>query len=247
MGMTRLKGGVLLAVMVGGLTLGAGLHLGLLAATQPTASQPQTAVPLPVSPPQHEAGRPPRAPREKDVWTLDFRFKDLRRATVMIPGQGRKAVWYLHYQVLNPTGQEHAFVPDFELVEQGKPIIRPDQVSPAAQQAIQAVEAPAGRPELLNSVTIASRSIPARKPGAAPEPVNGVATWVGLDLGTERIRVFVAGLSNAWQVDLQQDVLRRRALQLDFRRQGKEYRLVGPAQWSFRALPLKPPVLERKR
>jgi hypothetical protein len=146
-------------------------------------------------------------------------------------------VWYLPYYVSNPTDQEHTFIPDFELVEQGKPAVHHDQVSPAAQKAIQTIEAPHGIPVLQNSVTIAGRAIPARKAGAAPGAVSGVATWVGLAPDAERISLFVSGLSNAWQLDLKKDVVNRRALQLKFKRAGEEYRFVGPAQWLFRASP----------
>src|SRR5262249_7724045 len=48
-----------------------------------------------------------------------------------------------------------------------------------------------------------------------------------------------SGLSNAWVVG-DKDTIRRKALQLKFRREGAGMRFVPPAEWVYRATPIRP-------
>lgn len=198
---------------------------------------------------QVEVKKLPNIQDKPGIWVLDFKFTPPRTITVDIPGRGRRVCWYLLYQVINNTGEPRIFIPDFELVtlDQPEPKVYHDQVLPKVQEAIKRVEDPTGHLAFKNSVTIASEPIPLSKPNAIPKAVNGVAIWDDVSPQVTRYSIFVSGLSNGWSVD-DKDLVRRKTLQLNFRRVGDQFRqeardvrFVPPAEWVYRASTLKVP------
>jgi hypothetical protein len=189
------------------------------------------------------------------VWAFEFRFKDPRLITVDVPGRGRKVCWYMWYQVINRTGEPHTIIPDFELVTLDQNSVHRDQILPKVQEAIRQVEDPTDYEKIKNSVTIAAEPIPPSKPNATPTVVTGVAIWDDVNPDTTRFSVFVSGLSNGWSVTDPippdtQPVVRRKTLQLNFKRLGDRYyqdsheiQFVEPAQWVYRGTRLKVPGL----
>lgn len=179
------------------------------------------------------------------IWVLDFKFYDPRLITVDIPGRGRKICWYLKYQVINNTGEPRWFIPDFVIVTPDKPGgVYHDKVLPKVQEAIRQVEDPTGYLDIKNSVTIASKPIPPSKPNASPHAVSGVAIWDDIDPEANRFSIFVSGLSNGWSLaEIPPDnkqIVRRKTLQLNFKRLGDRYssgeiRFVPPIEWVYRA------------
>jgi RNA polymerase sigma factor (sigma-70 family) len=188
--------------------------------------------------------------REKaDAWTLDLRFKALRPITVDVPKEGKKTFLYLRYDIINTTGEERTFIPAFELVQQEKAAARADVVQPEVFKAVVQQEDPTGLLNLKDSVTIAKKAIPVSKPNAAPKTVSGIALWEEVDPEATRLSVFVAGLSNAWTTTepkppATEPVLRRKTLQLNFKKKGDEFVFVPPAQWVYRQA--KPAVEDKK-
>lgn len=201
------------------------------------------------------------------IWVLDFKFYDPRTITVDIPGRGRKICWYLKYQVINNTNEPRTFIPDFVMVTPDKPgSVYHDQVLPKVQEAIRQVEDPTSYLDIKNSVTIASKPIPPSKPNAAPYAVTGVAIWEDIDPEANRFSLFVSGLSNGWSLaEIPPDnkqIVRRKTLQLNFKRLGERYyqrsgeiRFVPPVEWVYRATnvtvpgelaPAKPPEATEK-
>jgi hypothetical protein len=187
---------------------------------------------------------------DSKIWVLDFKFKDPRLITVDIPGRGRKLCWYLWYQVINNTKEPRTFIPDFELVTIDKPGVFHDQVLPKVIEAIKRVEDPTGYQDIKNSVTMASQPIPPSKPDGAPRPVTGVAVWDDVNPDANRFSIFVSGLSNGWSLaELPPDnkqVVRRKTLQLNFRRMGDrvtqrsgDIQFVPPVEWTYRASALR--------
>jgi hypothetical protein len=184
---------------------------------------------------------------DSKIWVLDFKFYDPRLITVDIPGRGRKICWYLRYQVINNTGEPRTFIPDFYIVTPDKPgAVYHDQVVPKVQNAVRQVEDPTGYLDIKNSVTIASKPIPPSRPNAAPIAVTGVAIWDDIDPEANRFSIFVSGLSNGWSLaEIPPDnkqVVRRKTLQLNFKRLGDRYyqqsgeiRFVPPIEWVYRA------------
>src|SRR5439155_7237643 len=100
--------------------------------------------------------------------------------------------------------------------------------------------------KLKNSVTIAGEPIPVSKADAAPRTVTGVAIWDDVNPDANRYSIFVSGLSNGWSLaevppDNKQ-VVRRKTLQLNFKRLGDRYyqrsgeiHFVAPVEWVYRA------------
>lgn len=193
------------------------------------------------------------SPQDTDqFWVLDFRFKDPRLITVDVPGRGKKVVWYMWYQVINNTKEARTFIPDFELVTIDKHTVHHDQVIPKAEEAIKRIEDPTSYLDIKNSVTIAAHPIPVSKPDAAPRTVTGVAIWddiFGKEPDTTRFSIFVSGLSNGYSKtdgkDGKEDVVRRKTLQLNFKRLSDrahldtEVKFIPPSEWIYRAMPLK--------
>jgi len=186
-----------------------------------------------------------RKPDSK-IWVLDFKFYAPRIITVNIPGRGRKLCLYLKYQAINNTPDPHVLIPDFELVTLDKPGVYHDQVLPEAQEQIRLIEDPTGYLNLKNSVTIADKPIPGTKPLAKPTVVNGVAIWDNVDPDASRFSIFVSGLSNGWSLaEIPPDnkqIVRRKTLQLNFKRLGDKYyqhsgeiHFVPPVEWVYRA------------
>jgi hypothetical protein len=183
---------------------------------------------------------------DSKIWVLELKFYDPRPITVDIPGRGRKLCWYMKYQVLNNTPDPHFFIPDFELVTHDKPGLYRDQVLPKVEEAIKQIEDPTGYLDIKNSVTIASKPIPVSKPGL-PRPVTGVAIWDDVNPESNRYSIFVSGLSNGWSLaedpaNPTMQVIRRKTLQLNFRRVGDRYyqtpeeiKFVPPAEWIYRS------------
>ncbi len=208
-----------------------------------------------------------------DVWALDFRFKDPRLIKVNIPGRGTRICWYLWYQVINRTKEPRTFIPEFELVTHDTPGVYRDEVLPAVQEAIKKLEDPTGYQDIKNSVTIAANPIPVSRPAgeAFPRAVTGVAIWDGTPAdpkerdGTKndladstRFSIFVSGLSNGWVLvdpivagvgKQEPPVVRRKTLQLNFKRLGDRYTLdsrqinfVAPPEWIYRASQIRLPA-----
>jgi hypothetical protein len=204
---------------------------------------------------------------KSDIWTLDFRFKDPRLIKVNIPGRGTRVCWYLWFQVVNRTKEPRPFIPEFELVTLDYPGAYTDEVLTTAEEAIRKIEDPTGYQEIKNTVTISKNPIPVSlaPDKAFPQAVTGVAIWDGTaadpkartektrDLSdSQRFTIFVGGLSNGWvKVDplskgkADQPVIRRKTLQLNFKRAGDRYNLDSrditfepPAEWIYRSMRL---------
>ena len=177
-----------------------------------------------------------------------------------MPGRGQKVCWYLWFQVINNTGQPRLFIPEFELKMRDKEASRHDQILPAVQDAIIALEDPAPHYlKIKNTVTISADPIPVTPKDAVPRAVTDVAIWDDVDPESNQYDIFVAGLSNGLvEADNPVDpsgpkVIRRKTLQLPFRRLGDKYyqkseeiKFDGPAKWIYRASDLKVPGLPGK-
>lgn len=175
-----------------------------------------------------------RIAKEK-VWVLDFRFKDVKP---FIWFDIRKGGWYLVYEVANPTTQPHPAILDFELVLPGEATVHRDEVLPLVENVIRKREDPTGERGLKNSVTIASEPIP---PSTDDKKrwVAGVAVFERVDPKADRFTVYITGLSNAWTVTAPappatEPLVRRKTLQLDFKRVDGTMTLLAPARWVYR-------------
>jgi len=189
---------------------------------------------------------------KEDTWVLDFQFKTPRVLTVDIPGRGRKTVWYVRYEVWNRTGAPRYFIPDFRLVAGDK--VFHDQVLPKVQEQIAKTEDPTGFYAMKDSVTIAARPIPPSKADANPVYVTGVAIFPDVVEAVPDVTQFiiqVIGLSNGWQEDANTHLIRRKTLQLNFRRyadarvqESGVIRFQPPVEWNYPATSVKAPEVK---
>jgi hypothetical protein len=189
---------------------------------------------------------------KEDAWILDFQFKAPRVLTVDIPGRGQKTIWYVRYEVWNRTGSPRYFIPNFELVTDRE--LFHDQVLPKVQDEIIKTEDPTGHYKVKNSVTIAAEPIPPSKPDANPIYVTGVAIFPDVvdkvpDL--TKFTIFVTGLSNGWTEDPQTHLIKRKTLQLNFRRFADArvqtsgvIKYQPPVEWIYRGTDVKAPEIK---
>jgi hypothetical protein len=203
-------------------------------------------------------------------WTLDFRFKDPRLIKVNIPARGTRICWYMWYQVINRSKEPRTIYPAFELVTLDFPGVYADEPLTTVVDAIKKIEDPTGYQDIKDFVTITANPIPVSLPAdkAFPKAVSGVAIWDGTpadpkeradktrDLSdSQSFSIFVTGLSSGFvQVDpvgtgkVAQPVIRRKTLQLNFKRVGDRFHLDArdiafqpPAEWIYRASALPKP------
>ncbi len=223
---------------VGARTVWAGLAIVGLAlpivAQQPVA-QPERPAPQPNGRNYNEriAEKQAIAEDKSGIWMLDFHFKDPRIISVDIPGKGRTLVWYLWYQVTNNTGEPRTFIPDLIWVCHDEGTVHHDRVMPKAQMAIQRIEDPTGLYDIKNSITMWADPIPVSKEFnekgervSYPKAVTGLATWNDVTPKCDRFSIYVYGLSDGWAAVDGPDgkpIIRRKALQLKFKRLGDEY------------------------
>ena len=177
---------------------------------------------------------------QREIWTLEFGFKPLRVINV-----GGRPVWYLVYYVKNngdirvPVKKVSTIdieskdkpircVPSFVLQAHDRKRASRDTLRPDVVSRIAAKER-VTRGALHDSASITRMPIPVSTP-TADRRVWGVATWDNVDARADFISVFVHGLTNAYSWEPpeggyransgEQDVVRSKALQLNFWRGG---------------------------
>jgi len=209
---------------------------------------------------------------DSKIWVLDVRFKPLRSIKVNVPGRGEQVCYYLWYQVINKTAKPQIFVPNFELVTHDTRMVYRDEILPTVLDAIIDLEDPSGILKIKSSNSITRDPIPASRPQAIPRAITGIAIFTDpneplpRDTPQEKQRkakmpklsdsnffsIFIAGLSNGYAVteaigDAKKEIVRRKTLQLKFRRFGdgalrrdEDIRYIGH-EWLYRASDLEIP------
>jgi hypothetical protein len=184
----------------------------------------------------------------QEIWALDLQFKDPRFLLVNVPGRGKQLICYLPYQLVNRTGEPRLAILDFQLEVAGGPTIADTVFGGEAFAHIAAVEDPAGKLDLKNSVTLSASPIPVAKGGDGGKVVSGLAIWEGVDPGVKEFRVVVTGLSNAWVLveGKEPPTIRRKVLELTFKRDGETMVFVPPARWVYHQSPRRPAAKEER-
>ena len=80
----------------------------------------------------------PRADVVSASWTLDFRFHDPQRISLVLPGDDRPtSFWYVLFEVANNTRRDVEFFPTFRVVTSELEIVEGgDEISPSVYQAV---------------------------------------------------------------------------------------------------------------
>jgi hypothetical protein len=144
------------------------------------------------------------------VWTLHFRYKAPRIITVdgfdKAGKPAKQLVWYMWYQVYNRSGDPVYFTPEFELVTRDLKTSHLDEPQPYIFEQVKRFEDRTvtsqnknGELNLLSTIDISRRPIPASKPEGFPRLVSGLAIWTDMTdraPKTNLFSVYVGGLSN---------------------------------------------------
>lgn len=122
-------------------------------------------------------------------WELVFRFQDLQRISVVVPGKDEPVVyWYMLYTVENPSDQEVNFYPEFQLVTDSLRVVQSEiQVSP---EAFRAIQRRADDPLLVTPERAIGKLLRGKDRAR-----HSVAIWKDFDPKATGFTVFVGGLS----------------------------------------------------
>lgn len=162
-----------------------------------------------------------------DVWTLNFRYKPPRIATLDgFDKNGRpakKTIWYMWYQVYNLSGEPQTFLPEFELVTKDLNTRHLDEPQPAIVDQLRKIEDPTGILNIQSSISISKRPIPPTVPDSLERRISGVAIWTDLNEKaprTNKFTVYVTGLSNGLAKEETPTgvLVKRKTLQINFLR-----------------------------
>jgi hypothetical protein len=132
------------------------------------------------------APKPEIAP---EAWQLRFRFQDPQRISVYVPAREKPVVyWCMLYRVVNKTGQERAWQPNFELVTDTLRVVPAEKkVSP---EAFAEIKRRAGDALLLPPEKANGRLLEGEERAR-----HGVAIFRDFDPKAQGFRIYVEGLS----------------------------------------------------
>lgn len=133
-----------------------------------------------------------RAPSPIPIsWEIDFKFEDLRRMEVQLPGEDEPQIyWYLVYTATNTSVRTVRFVPTMQLVTEDLQVLKPDRgISKLVFDKIKALYA-TKYPYLVHP-TPALGDLLTGDDNAR----ESVAIWRQFDLKVNHFTLYVAGLS----------------------------------------------------
>jgi len=124
-------------------------------------------------------------------WQLEFRFEDPQRLVITLPGEKEPRVyWYMLYKVVNNSGRDVQFMPQFEIVTEDLRVIKAlPSVDPAVFRAIKAIHGKT-RPLLLEPLEVMGRLLQGED-----NAKESVAVWPDFSGRVSRFTVYVGGLS----------------------------------------------------
>lgn len=209
-----------------------------------------------------------------DLFVMDVQFKPMRMLKTDVAGEN-ELIWYLVYRVVNrDLGREvdesdtrpvnaadkkitPLFAPDFTLVtaDAGEAKVYHDVINPQIQRAIERREGI----KLKNPLQMMGPPPPVTAVDSPEEVKNaryGVAIWRNVDPKTDRVVLFMTGLSNGYRLSTDPTgklLVERKTVVQKFWRPGdefeqdeEEFRFEGEPRWIYRAqkktLGLKPKV-----
>jgi len=129
---------------------------------------------------------PSAVPRE---WQLDIQLEDLLPIQVQLAGETTPRIfWYLRYTVTNRTGQDHVFVPQFDLYTDTGQLLRSGQGVPSA--VFGQIKELHNDPLLESMAGVAGKLLQGED-----NAKSGVAIWRDFDPRSGSFDVFAGGLS----------------------------------------------------
>ena len=142
----------------------------------------------------------PKPSPTSDAWELEVEFQPLQAIQVDIPGHGVQNFWFLRYTVINHTGEDQIFVPDFTLYTDAGDLLHGMKgVPPRVYDQVKKVF----NDPLLKDQTAMTGKLLQGEDNAK----NGVAIFKDFDGIAGEVHIFIGGLSGETaEVELPQEV-----------------------------------------
>jgi hypothetical protein len=123
-------------------------------------------------------------------WELGFKFQDLQRISIDVPGEGCKTYWYMVYTVTNSTGQDVLFHPEMTLVtdtlkEQQQMVEVPPEVFNAIQSQYKATYPWLEHPSKMVGKVLQGKD----------NARDSVAIWPDFDPKARTVTAYIGGLA----------------------------------------------------
>lgn len=132
---------------------------------------------------------PPKPNIVPKAWELEFTYEVPRPITLKISGEDKcQTFWYMLYRVINETGKDQIFVPDFTLYTDTGQVIKAGEHVPSLVFA--AVQKLHNNPLLVDLPAATGRILQGED-----NSKFGVAIWRDIDPKARRFDIFVSGLS----------------------------------------------------
>ncbi len=178
----------IITTLMAGACLAAGLGL---AAVGPAWAADEPAIP-PTTPAAPDApALPPKDPREPSrvqvSWELTFKHGPLERLIMTVDGK-EQTFWYMRYTVVNNSGRDVLFIPDFEIITDSGVVIDSYKKAPAG--VFDKIKALYKNPLVLSPINIDGKLLQGED-----NAKDSVAIFPALDAESRNFRVMVMGLS----------------------------------------------------
>lgn len=163
----------------------------------------------PLAPVALGAPEPSPVPRR---WQLDIRPGPVRVATINVEGKGPTVFFYFTYTVVNNTGEDLIFAPQFDLATDEGDLVRSGRDVPEAVQ--KELLRKLNNPALESEIAITRGTLQQGEENGR----EGLVVWKAGSLAADDVTVFAAGFSGETRIykrpDNGEDVVLRKVLML---------------------------------
>jgi hypothetical protein len=132
------------------------------------------------------------APKPSEIpssWQLNVEVDDPKAIEVTLPGQTKpERFWYVRFNVINRTGEDRIFVPEFELYTDTGQVLRVGQHVPSA--VFRAIKELYNEPLLTDMTGMTGKLLQGED-----NAKDGVAIWRDFDPQAGQIDLFLGGFS----------------------------------------------------
>ena len=136
-----------------------------------------------------EAGSYPKPSIVPTSWQLEFEYQSPRCITLRLPGESKaRTYWYMLYTVINRTGADRIFVPEFILYTDTGKVYRAGKHVPS--EVFHAIQSRHNNPLLMSMAGITGPLLQGED-----NAKDGVAIWPDIDPKARAFDIFIAGLS----------------------------------------------------
>ncbi|MBS3733896.1 MAG: hypothetical protein KGY99_03110 [Phycisphaerae bacterium] len=132
-------------------------------------------------------GETPRPSVLEEDWQFEFKFKNLQPLRLKV-GSEIKLYWYLRYTVMNRTGADRTFTPEFVLYSERGTLLKADEHVPP--DAYRIIKKRHNNPLLRRNAAMNGKLLQGED-----NAKHGVAIWPDFDAASGSVDIFIGGLS----------------------------------------------------